>query len=45
MSCKLNHTHNPVIAKLIVGKDLTRGASINTGTDTKNTAAPNINQI
>ncbi|WP_414578736.1 hypothetical protein [Anabaena sp. CCY 9402-a] len=33
------------MAKLRTGSDRTSGASINTGTDTKNTAAANINQV
>ncbi len=33
------------MTKLRLGSDRTKGASINTGTDTKNTAAANTNQI
>jgi hypothetical protein len=45
MRVKLSHTQNAVIAKLKVGSDRTSGASINTGTETKNTAAANTNQV
>jgi hypothetical protein len=42
---QLKNTQKPVINTLRVGNERTNGASMNTGTDTKNTDAKNINQL